>query len=328
MNYRRLGATGLRVSEISYGTWLTVSRTVDERLTREIVAAARERGINFFDTADVYNRGGAERLLGAALKGVPRHELVVATKCYFPVGEDPNNRGLSRKHIMEACHASLGRLSMDYVDLYQCHRYDDTTPLEETCRAMDDLIHQGKVLYWGVSQWSAPQIVEAVAFCRANGLYAPISNQPVYNMMNRSLEIEVMRACSEHGLGIVVYSPLAQGILTGKYTKGAVPGGSRGGDEFARQFMERRLAPEWIDRVDALRPIAESKHVTLTQLALAWVLRRSEITSAIVGASTVEQLVQNIAAVGVELSQDESNAIDVVMPTYPVDQYTGTKIVI
>ncbi len=326
MNYRRLGATGLRVSEISYGTWLTVSRTVDERMTRAIVTKGRDLGVNFFDTSDVYNRGGAERLLGAALKDLPRHELVVATKCFVPMGDDPNDRGLSRKHIMEACNASLTRLGMTYVDLYQCHRYDEHTPLEETCRAMDDLVHQGKILYWGVSQWSARQIVEAVRFCGANNLYAPVSNQPVYNLMNRSVEIEVMRTCADHGLGLIVYSPLAQGVLTGKYSKGTVPENSRASDPWTKQFLERRLEPKWTDRVDALRPIADAKGISLAQLSLAWVLRRSELSSAIVGASSPEQLSESIGAGGVTLSDDELKAIDEAMPTFPVDQYTGNRI--
>ena len=326
MKYRSLGNSGLKISEIGYGSWLTVSRTVDLDQTGTIVRAAHDAGVNFFDTADVYNRGGAEELMGQAIAGLPRHEIVLATKCFFPMGDDPNNRGLSRKHVMEAAHASLKRLRTDYIDLYQCHRYDESTPLEETCRAMHDLIVQGKVLYWGVSQWNAPQIAAAVEFCRAHNLYAPVSNQPIYNLINRSLEIDVLATCRTYGLGLVVYSPLAQGVLTGKYSKGARPEGSRATDEFAVQFMGKRLTEEWLARVDALRPIAEKNTLSLAQLSLAWCLRRSELSSAIIGATRVDQLKDNIGASGVVLSESDLAAIDIAMPTWPVDQYTGNRI--
>lgn len=326
MKYRSLGTSGLKISEVSYGSWLTVSRTVDLPQTDTLVHAAHAAGINFFDTSDVYNRGGAEELLGKALADLPRHELAIATKCFFPMSEDINDRGLSRKHVFESCHKSLKRLQIDYIDLYQCHRYDGSTPLEETCRAMNDLVAQGKILYWGVSQWSAAQIAAAVEFCRAHDLYAPISNQPIYNIINRSLEIDVMATCRQYGMGIVVFSPLAQGILTGKYSKGARPEGSRATDTFAVQFMEKRLNDATLAQVDALRPIAARKNLSLAQLSLAWCLRKREVTSTIIGATKPEQLQDNIGASGVELSEQDVADIDAAIPTWPVDQYTGLRI--
>lgn len=326
MHYRILGSSGLKISEIGYGSWLTVSRSVDLNTTALLVGKARSLGINFFDTSDVYNRGGAEELFGRTLAEFPRHEIVLATKCFFPMGDDVNNRGLSRKHVFEACHESLKRLRTEYIDLYQCHRYDEETPLDETCRAMHDLIKQGKVLYWGVSQWTAPQIVSAVEYCRAHNLHRPISNQPIYNLINRSLEVDVMRVCAMHGLGNVVYSPLAQGILTGKYSKGVRPEGSRAADKTSSQFMEKRMSLDWLDRVDALKPIAVAKNISLAQLSLAWCLRRKEISSVIVGATRKEQLEDNCSAVGVVFSDDELAAIDTVMQTWPVDQYTGIRL--
>ena len=325
MIYRSLGNTGLKISEIGYGSWLTVSRTVDLATTETLVRKAHESGINFFDTADVYNKGAAEEMLGRALSSISRHEIVLATKCFFPMSDDVNNRGLSRKHIIEACHASLNRLQVDYIDLYQCHRADESTPVAETCRAMHDLITQGKVLYWGVSEWSAAQIVSAVEYCLAHNLHPPVSNQPIYNLINRNLEISVMSVCKQYGLGIVVFSPLAQGVLTGKYSKGSRPAGSRATDEFALQFMEKRLTDEWLDRVDALKPIAARRGITLAQLSLAWILRRNEISCAIIGATRPEQLLDNCGASGVELTPQELEEIDTAMPTWPVDQYTGAR---
>ncbi|HET7152596.1 MAG TPA: aldo/keto reductase family protein [Candidatus Kapabacteria bacterium] len=327
MQYRRLGRTGIVISEIGFGSWLTVSRSVDAEKTKALVAAAWDLGINFYDTADVYNTGGAEEMLGSALQAYPRSKFVLATKCFFPMSNDVNDRGLSRKHIFESVHASLKRLKTDYIDLYQCHRYDDATPLAETCHAMHDLVTQGKILYWGVSQWSAVQITEATGYCRVNGLHGPVSNQPIYNMINRSLEAEVMGVCDKRGLGIVVYSPLAQGILTGKYSGGAKPAGSRASDEVSLNYMSQKyMTPEWLARVDALKPIAEKNGLSMAQLALAWCLRRREITCTIIGATKIEQLKDNAGASGKRLSAEDLAKIDEIIATYPVDQYTGRRL--
>lgn len=327
MQYRRLGRTGVLISEIGFGSWLTVSRSVDAEQTKKLVAAAWELGINFYDTADVYNIGGAEDMLGTALQAYPRSKYVLATKCFFPMSNDVNDRGLSRKHIFESVHASLKRLKTDYIDLYQCHRYDDATPLAETCHAMHDLVSQGKILYWGVSQWSAVQITEAAGYCRVNNLHGPVSNQPIYNIINRSLEIDVMSVCEKRGLGIVVYSPLAQGILTGKYSGGAKPAGSRASDEVSYGYMSQKyMTPEWLTKVDALKPIAERNSLTMAQLALAWCLRKPAVTSTIIGATKPEQLKDNAAASGKKLSADDLAVIDQIIGTAPVDQYTGRKL--
>jgi aryl-alcohol dehydrogenase-like predicted oxidoreductase len=216
LEYRRLGGSGLKVSEIALGSWLTYGGSVAEERARECIRRAYELGINFFDTANVYARGAAEEIVGRALKGFARESYVLATKVYFPMGEGPNDRGLSRKHIMEQCHASLRRLGVDYVDLYQCHRYDTETPLEETLRALDDLVRQGKVLYVGVSEWSAGQISEALRIADEMGFDRIVSNQPCYNMIQRHIERRVMPLCEVEGVGQVVFSPLAQGVLTGK----------------------------------------------------------------------------------------------------------------
>ncbi len=327
MQYRRLGRSGIKISEIGFGSWLTAGGSVDAAATERLTARARELGINFFDTADVYSGGRAEEVLAAALKGAPRRELVVATKCFFPITGGVNDQGLSRKHIFESCHGSLRRLGMEYVDLYQCHRYDDHTPLEETCRAMHDLITQGKILYWGVSQWSAVNIVEAMAICKANNFNAPVSNQPIYNMINRSLEIDVMRVCARYGLGLVVFSPLAQGILTGKYSGGAKPAGSRATDPRAANYMSQKyMTGAWLARVDALKPVAEKNSMTMAQLALAWCLRRNELTATINGFTRPEQLEDNAAASGKTIPAEDLAAIDAILGTMPVDQYTGRII--
>jgi voltage-dependent potassium channel beta subunit len=310
MEYRALGRSGLRVSEVSLGSWLTLGSSVDRAATREIVRRAYDLGVNFFDSADVYANGAGEEALGAALAGLPRPYLVIATKCYFPMSEDPNDRGLSRKHVTESVHASLRRLGTDYLDLHQCHRPDPTTPIEETVRAYEDLIRQGKVLYWGVSQWRAEQIVEACRVAEGTGAYRPISNQPQYNLLRRGIEKEVIPVCEREGLGQVVFSPLAQGVLTGKYASGDPPPGSRGADEFRNQFMADFLRPEALARVDALRPLAGELGVSLAQLALAWCLRQPNVASVIVGATKLAQLEDDARSSGLRLPADVVARID------------------
>lgn len=301
MEYRRLGSSGCKVSVLGLGTWLTFGQRLDDRSASAIVKRALDLGINFIDTADVYEGGRAEEQLGRILPAVPRKDYVLATKCFFPTGDGPNDRGLSRKHVDESLHASLRRLGVDYVDLLQCHRYDPETPVYETVRAFDDLIRQGKVVYWGVSVWSAEQIREAVDVARDLGAPPPVTNQPPYNLLDRSIEAEVVPACREHGLGILPFSPLAQGVLTGKYLEDATPHGSRRADPRRNQFMGRYLEPESVARVERLAALAKEAGLTPAQLSLAWLLRRPGVSSVIVGVTKVSQLEDDAGAVGAEV---------------------------
>jgi aryl-alcohol dehydrogenase-like predicted oxidoreductase len=311
VEYRHLGGSGLRVSEISLGSWLTYGRTVDREGTRAIVRRACERGINLFDTANVYHSGAAEEVLGELLQEFTRSDLVVATKVYFPVGEGPNDRGLSRKHITEQCHASLRRLRTDYIDLYQCHRFDTATPLEETLRALDDLVTQGKVLYLGTSEWTAAQLAEAAGLQRLHGWNSFVSNQPQYSMLVRRIEAEVIPISRRLGIGQIVWSPLAQGVLTGKYRPGqAPPAGSRASDDASNMFMEGLMRDEVLSAVQRLRPIADELELSVAQLALAWTLRLPNVASAIVGASRPQQVDDNTAASGVRLDDEVLARID------------------
>ncbi len=316
MQYRRVGNSGLHVSTISLGSWLTV-KTHGQEVSDTLHRTAYENGINFFDTSDVYGNGSTETALGFSLKPFRRDTYVLATKVYFPCAGHPfpgaNDRGLSRKHVFEQCAHSLRELQTDYIDLYQCHRYDDHTPLEETCRAMHDLICQGKILYWGVSQWTADQIRDAVSICEEHDWIKPISNQPQYNMLQREVENEVAPTCSELGLSLVVYSPLAQGVLTGKYTKGTTaPADSRAADEKDGFWMTKILSDENLDRVEALKDVASGLGISVTQLALAWCLRRPELASCIVGATKTTQLLENIKAGDVELDEATRDRIKMI----------------
>jgi aryl-alcohol dehydrogenase-like predicted oxidoreductase len=289
---------------VGLGSWLTYGGAVEEASARRCIERALELGVNFIDTANVYDRGRAEEVVGRALSPHPREWYVLATKVYFPMGEGPNDRGLSRKHVFEQCHQSLRRLGVDYIDLYQCHRWDEETPLEETCGIMDDLVRQGKILYWGVSEWSADQIREAYALCRARGWRSPSSNQPEYNALQRAIEREVLPATRELGLGNVVWSPLAQGILTGKYRSLAdVPEGSRAAGPQGG-FMRRYWRAEVLDAVSRLAPLAAKAGCSMAQLALAWCLRRPEVTSVIVGATSTRHVDDNVAAAGLEIDPE------------------------
>jgi aryl-alcohol dehydrogenase-like predicted oxidoreductase len=311
LKYRRLGASGVKVSEISLGSWLTYGVGVEAGQAKQCVAAAYEQGVNFFDTANVYGRGAAEEVVGAALAGYPRSSYVLATKVFFPMGEGPNDRGLSRKHITEQCDASLRRLGTDYVDLYQCHRYDADTPLEETLRALDDLVRRGKVLYVGVSEWRADQIAEALRIAADLGLDRIVSNQPEYSILQRRIEAEVLPLCAKEGIGQVVWSPLAQGVLTGKYRKGErPPGDSRAASRQMGGMMGDWLGDEVLEAVERLRGVAAEAGLTMTELALAWVLSEPNVSSAIVGASRPEQVVANCRAAGRTLGQDVLRAVD------------------
>jgi voltage-dependent potassium channel beta subunit len=314
MEYRRLGRSGLEVSAISVGSWLTFGSSVDVAETAKLVHTAYELGVNLFDTADVYARGRSEEAIGQALRGIPRHYVVIASKCFFPMSQAPNDRGLSRKHVVESVEASLRRLGTDYLDLHQCHRPDPHTPLEETVRAYEDLIRQGKVLYWGVSEWRPAQIADACRIADRRNAFAPISNQPQYSILRRGIERDVLPACEREGLGQVVFSPLAQGALTGKYSGGAKPEGSRARDEERNQFMGDFLRPEVLARVDGLDPIARELDLTRSQLALAWCLRQPGVASAIVGVTREAQLRENVAAAGVRLPEQALRRIDALFP--------------
>lgn len=304
MEYRRLGNTGLKVSEISLGSWLTYGGYVEEQNAAASIDKAYDLGINFFDTANVYMRGEAEIVVGKALKKYVRDSYVLATKVFWPMGDGPNDRGLSRKHVIEQCHASLKRLNTDYVDIYYCHRYDPETPLEETLRALDDLVRQGKVLYVGVSEWNAEQITEAVHLADKRLLDRIVVNQPQYSMLQRYIEKEVIPVSEKHGIGQVVWSPLAQGVLTGKYKKGEkAPEGSRAAQENYKGLFGL-LTDENLDRVELLKEVAADNELSLANLALAWILRQNNVASALVGASRPEQMEENVKASGVKLSAE------------------------
>lgn len=314
MKYRNLGNSGLKVSEIGLGSWLTYGDATDKQTATECIDAAYNLGINFFDTANGYARGGAEKVVGAALQKYPRHSYVLATKVFFPMDDGPNDRGLSRKHIVEQCDASLQRLGAEYIDLYQCHRYDTSTPLEETLWALDDLVTQGKILYAGVSEWSAAQITHAKAIEEKRNLRPLVSNQPIYNMLVRYIEHEVIPTCEAFGLGQVVFSPLAQGVLTGKYKPGSgVPSDTRAANDDTNRIIKSYLRDDVLHCVQKLENIATSLDTTLSQLAIAWTLRQENVSSAIIGASRPGQVEENAKAVDIELSSDVTGEIETIL---------------
>lgn len=311
MEFRHLGRSGLLVSEISYGNWITHGSQVEEEAATACVRAALDTGITTFDTADVYAGTRAEEVLGRALKGERREGLEIFTKVYWPTGPGRNDRGLSRKHIMESINGSLRRLQTDHVDLYQAHRYDYSTPLEETMEAFADIVHSGKAHYIGVSEWKASQIRQAHALARE--LRIPlVSNQPQYSMLWRVIEAEVIPTSEELGVGQIVWSPMAQGVLSGKYLPGQPPpAGSRATDEKSGAgFIASWLSDNVLTRVQRLKPLAEQAGLTMPQLAVAWVLQNPNVSSAIVGASRPEQVHDNVKAAGVKLDADLLKAID------------------
>jgi aryl-alcohol dehydrogenase-like predicted oxidoreductase len=314
MEYRQLGRSGLKISEIAYGNWVTHGSQVEEDAARACVAAALDEGITTFDTADVYAGTRAEEVLGRALQGVRRESVEIFSKVYWPTGPGPNDRGLSRKHIMESAHASLRRLQTDYLDMYQAHRYDQATPLEETLRAFDDLVRQGKVLYVGVSEWNAGQIAAALRIAAAAGFDRIISNQPQYNMLWRVIESEVVPVSAAAGISQIVWSPIAQGVLTGKYLPGdAPPPGSRATDPGGSSFIQDYLTEDILRRVQELRPVAAEAGLSLAQLAVAWVLQNPDVSAAIVGATRPEQVRENAKAAGVRLGGEQLSAIDAIL---------------
>ncbi len=312
MEFRNLGASGLKVSAISYGNWLTHGSQVEEEAALACVRQALDEGITTFDTADVYANTVAESVLGKALAGERREGLEVFTKVYFPTGPGKHNdHGLSRKHIMESINGSLDRLQTDHVDLYQAHRYDHETPLEETMEAFADVVRQGKAHYIGVSEWTAEEIREGHRLARE--LHIPfVSNQPQYNMIWRVIETEVVPTCEELGIGQIVWSPIAQGVLTGKYLPGEQPpAGSRATDEKGgADMISRYLNDDVLGRVQKLKPVADESGLSLAQLAIAWVLQNSNVSAAIIGASRPEQVSENVKAAGVRLDDDALKKID------------------
>ncbi|EYT57571.1 MULTISPECIES: aldo/keto reductase family protein [Curtobacterium] len=319
MEFRYLGNSGLKISEITYGNWLTHGSQVENDVATQCVRAALDAGITTFDTADTYANTAAETVLGEALKGERRQSLEVFTKVYWPTGpKGHNDVGLSRKHIMESIDGSLERLQTDYVDLYQAHRYDYETPLEETMQAFADVVRQGKALYIGVSEWTAEQIRAGAALAKELG-FQLISNQPQYSMLWRVIEGEVVPASKQLGLSQIVWSPIAQGVLTGKYKPGQpLPEGSRATDEKGGADMIKRfMRDEVLEAVQRLQPVADQAGLTLAQLAIAWTLQNENVASAIVGASRPQQVTDNVKAAGVKLDTDALAAIDEALGDIP-----------
>jgi voltage-dependent potassium channel beta subunit len=309
MEYRRLGKAGLKVSAVSLGAWLTYGGSVQGETARACIRAAIDQGVNFIDVADAYARGEAERVVGRAIKDYRRSDLVLSSKLFWPMSDNVNDRGLSRKHVMESVEKSLLRLDTDYLDIYFCHRFDPETPIEETVRAMDDLVHQGKILYWGTSVWDAEQINEAVWTAGRTNSYHPQVEQPRYNMLDRHIESDIVPTCAQHGIGITVFSPLAQGILTGKYNSD-VPEDSRGATS---QGLAASLTDQTLDKVRQLTGIAAELNITASQLALAWILRLPEISCVITGATRPQHIEENAAAAQVILDDDVLNRIEAIL---------------
>lgn len=295
MHYRRLGRSGLKVSELSLGSWITFGSQIEEKTASDLIHAAYDQGINFFDNADMYANGQAETVMGKAIKDLPREALVLSSKVFWPSMPGPNGRGLSRKHLMESIHASLKRLDTDYLDLYFCHRYDPDTPIEEVVRTMNILIQQGKILYWGTSEWEASQIARAYGIARQYNLIPPTMEQPQYNLFHRKrVENEIMPLTRELGIGLTTWSPLYYGMLSGKYNDG-IPEGSRASLE-DYDWIRERITPERIGKVRQLTALAQELGITTAQLALAWIMRRKEVSTVITGATRLEQLDENLQA--------------------------------
>ncbi|MHC5020789.1 MAG: aldo/keto reductase [Planctomycetota bacterium] len=315
MEYRRLGASGMRVSSLSLGGWTTYGGIVkDSTLVKSILTTAFEAGVNFFDIADAYARGEAEKEMGKVFQEWKRSELVISSKLYWPMSEEPNDRGLSRKHIMESVEKSLRHLGTDYLDIYFCHRFDPLTPLEETVRAMDDLVTQGKILYWGTSEWTGDQIREAHEIADRRHRAGPQVEQPQYHLLCRhKVEDDVQPACKETGMGIVTWSPLASGLLTGKYDDG-IPEGSRL-DRI--EWLKKSRTEDKIAKVKQMAALAEQAGCSRTQLALAWGLTMPGISSVIMGATSVEQLQENLGAREVNITPEIAQALDSLFPSEP-----------
>lgn len=324
MKYRNLGKWGLKVSEVALGSWMTdVGSPAAVDLARDSVRRAYELGVNFFDCADAYSGGAAEVFLGNVLKEYSRNSFVVSSKVFFPVGPGANDYGLSRKHIFEQCDKSLKNLQVDYLDMYFCHRFDPTTPVEETMQALSDLVAAGKVLYYGVSEWSPVQIQQAIQATKELHLRPMNVIQPQYNMVDRFIENEIMGICEENGIGIVPFSPLSQGLLTGKYRKGQpIPEGSRATHQADKQ-INNLLTEENLDKVEALLKVAEQLGISLSVLALAWTLRRPVISSVITGATKPYQIESNVPASGLTLPEDALAEIEKILDYHPTVRKIG-----
>lgn len=325
MNYRNVGKSGLKVSEIAVGSWMTdLAGTEKVDIARDTIKLAYENGINFFDCADAYSGGEAEKFLGKILNEYPRHSYVVSSKVFFPTGGGANDWGLSRKHIFENVDRSLLNLNMDYIDLYYCHRFDNTTPMEETLRALSDLVSKGKILYYGVSEeWGAARLEEAQRIIERYGLYPMTVVQPQYNMIDRYIEHEIMSVCEKYGIGITPFSPLAQGLLTGKYKKGEpYPEGSRATHQADKQ-INNLLMDENLDRVEKLSKIAEELGTNMSVLALSWILRKSIISSVITGASKPSQLENNLAAADFKIPADALEEIEKILDFKRFERHVG-----
>ena len=315
MQYNRVGKSGLVVSSASLGSWLTYGDGVSSDKGIDIVKKAYEQGITSFDTANVYNLGAAELVLGKALKDIPRTKIVVASKVYWPVGDGMNEKGLNRKTVIEQTHASLKRLDMDYLDILYCHRYDPDTPLLETLRAIDDLIRQGKVLYYGVSEWTAKQIAESIHMSDKYLLDHMIVSQPSYHLLNRYIEKEVLPTCDEYGIGQMVFSPLAQGMLTGKYLRNQpVPKGSRADTKQGRLLRERYMTDEIYSQLEAFKSVSDDYGIPMHHLALAWINKNPSISSIILGASSNEQVLDNLKAFDIQLTEECIERIEAIFP--------------
>ncbi|GEM05190.1 aldo/keto reductase [Halolactibacillus miurensis] len=316
MQYRYLGKSGLQVSELALGSWLTYGKAVGNETAEACIDRAYEHGINFFDTANAYEQGEAERVLGKALQKYQRSSYVVATKVFFPMGEGVNYRGLSRKHIIEQCDQSLKRLDLDYIDLYQCHRPDPHVPLEETMMALDDLVRAGKILYKGVSEFSSIDLERAQTINRDYRLHPLISNQPIYNMIERYIEEDVIDTSHRNGIGQIVFSPLAQGVLTGKYKPNeAPPKASRAANDETNFVINSYFDDRVLQAVESLGKIAAANDFTMAQLALRWILRQDNVASAIIGASRTEQIDENVEALHKPLTEDLLVEIDRILET-------------
>jgi len=314
MKYRNVGKTGLKISDISLGAWLTYGGTTEDEASKACITKAIELGVNFIDIADVYARGKAETVVGKVITDYDRKDLVISSKVFWPMSDGVNDRGLSRKHIMESIDRSLDRIGTDYLDIYFAHRFDRHTPLEETIRAMSDLVDQGLVHYWGTSVWSALNLERAVWMAKDLGLHAPVVEQPRYNMLDRYIELDVMETTKRNGMGIVCWSPLAQGVLTGKYNDGVIPEGSRA---TTSKFIERDLTVENFTKVKQLQEIATSKDITVSQLALAWILRREEISCAITGATLPNHVISNVEASEISLDINTLEEIEKILNNKP-----------
>lgn len=325
MKYRNLGKSGLKVSEIALGSWMTdLSGSGEREVAGDIIKKAYEEGVNFFDCADAYSGGAAEKFLGSKLKEYDRNSFVISSKVFFPTGAGANDWGLSRKHIIESIDRTLKNMQLDYIDVYFCHRFDTTTPMEETLRTLSDLVSQGKILYYGVSEeWGAARLMEAQKIIADYQLHPMSAVQPQYNMMDRYIEHEIMEVCERFGMGITPFSPLAQGLLTGKYKKGMpYPAGSRATHQADKQ-INKLLTEENLSKVAALEEIAKELGLSMAVLALAWILQKKAVSSVIIGASKVSQLQSNLSASGVVIPEDAMKEIEKILDFHRFERHVG-----